>query len=76
LESTDRKKSEVVKWIDEHTTEMLDFCMDSIRYKSISGDELSIQRDFFGPFLKKMRWSDVDIFNVDRGKERPNINAV
>jgi acetylornithine deacetylase len=51
--------------------------MDSIRNRSVTGDELLIQRDFFEPFLqKKMSWSKVDSFSVDGEKERPNINAV
>jgi len=65
------------KWIDNHAQEIVDFCMDLIRHKSITGDEFSIQKDFLQPHLKmNMCWDTLDYFSVASGKERPNINAI
>ena len=69
--------SKILGWIDDHRQEIVGFCVDLMKYKSITGEELSIQRDFLEPFLRKnMSWTKVDRFSVAKDNERPNVNAV
>jgi len=67
----------IYDWIEEHKREIINFCHQFIEYKSVTGDELEVQCEFLLPFLKnEMKWDEIDYFNLAKGKERPNINAV
>ena len=68
---------EVYDWIDEHRRNIVDFCSEFIEHRSITGEELEVQREFLLPFLEnEMEWDEVDCFSLSKERERPNINAV
>jgi len=55
IESVEKR---VFAWIDEHKDDIIKFCMDYIRYKSPTGKELEVQRDFIKPFFEKAMKED------------------
>lgn len=70
-------KSRVNQWITDHHDQILKFCCDLLACKSVTGDELPIQRDVLLPFLRKeMQWDAITLVGSDPEQERPNINAV
>ena len=70
-------KNSSLNWIDRHKTQIVDFCRDFMRYKSVTGNEAEVQEKFILPFLKnEMIWDEIEYFSVDPEKNRPNINVV
>ncbi len=74
IESVEKR---VFAWIDEHKDDIIKFCMDYIRYKSPTGKELEVQRDFIKPFFEKaMKFDEIDYFSVAPDAERPNVSGI
>lgn len=71
-----KKVSNVISWIDDHEEDIINFLMDYIRFKSPTGKEEKVHKEFIYPFLKdEMDWDNVKIVDVSDKRNRPNINA-
>lgn len=69
----------VFSWVDDHKSDIADFCCNYIRYRSENppGLELEVQKDFIYPFFKQqMNWTSIDFFSVDKDKKRPNVTGI
>jgi len=70
-------EKKIFSWIDEHKSAITKFCMEFIQYKSPTGRELEVQRDFVKPFFEnEMKFDEIDYFSVAPDTERPNINGI
>lgn len=69
-------KEKVFSWIENHEDEMVDFLKEYVRYKSPSGKEEEVQKDFLKPFFEeKMDWDEVELIDKSEENNRPNVNA-
>lgn len=69
-------EEKILKWIDEHRNEIINFCLELLKYKSVTGKEASLQKEFLFPFLKEnFQFDEMEIFSVAEKEERPNIIA-
>jgi len=70
-------KEKVIRWINEHKEQIINFCADLIKYKSTTNNEVHVQRDFLFPFLKEnFQFKEIEIFSASKEHERPNIIAI
>ena len=75
--SLSEKEKAILTWIDQRKDEIINFCCDLIRYRSVTGNEREIQREFLQPFIEReLSPSYIDVFSADKEKDRPNITAV
>lgn len=73
VEETEKK---VYEWVDAHREDIIEFLRRFTRYRSPTGKELEVQRDFVKPFFEKeMHWDEIDYFSVAPDAERPNVNG-
>ena len=71
------KEKDIILWFDQHREEIANFCCELIKYKSITGDEKTIQREFLHKFVHEELKPDYDeAFSIDKEKDRPNVVAV
>lgn len=67
---------DIEDWIDRHQEEMLEFLKTYISYRSSTGDEEPVQREFVEPFFRdRMGWDEVEVVDVSDEGDRPNVNA-
>lgn len=67
----------VVEWIEQRKNDIIDFCYELIKYRSVTGSEAEIQRKFLHPFLEKnLDLDHLEVFSADKQKDRPNIVGV
>ncbi|MEM3449521.1 MAG: ArgE/DapE family deacylase [Nitrososphaerota archaeon] len=68
---------EVTKWIEDHKNELVNFCLELIKYKSITGNESDIQETFLYPFIKNnLNTEYLEIYSATSAKNRPNIIGI
>lgn len=68
-------KNKVLKFIDKHRKEIIKFLSEFIEYKSVTGYEEEVQRDFLKPFMEKMGLDHVELIALDQERKRPNVLA-
>lgn len=63
------------QWIDDHHSEIVQFCCDAISRKSVTGEELPFQK-WFKVKCEEAGFDEVDFWAVDEEEKRPNVVSV
>lgn len=69
-------RERILSWIEDNRGELIDFLKKFINYRSPTGKEKEVQKEFVEPFLsEEMEWDEVEIVDVSEKSDRPNVNA-
>ncbi|MCX8188434.1 MAG: M20/M25/M40 family metallo-hydrolase [Nitrososphaeria archaeon] len=64
----------VDEWIEDHRNEITNFCCKLIEYKSITGFEEEVQKNFLFPFIEKeLDFEYKELYYASSKERRPNI---
>lgn len=66
---------QICQWVDEHQQSMLDFCMQYMRFQSVTQNELEVQKWLLKRF-EEINFDKVDFWAVDKDQKRPNLVGV
>jgi hypothetical protein len=62
-------KHKVFKYIDKSKSEIIKFLSEYIKFKSITGEEEKVQKDFIVPFLEDMGLKNIELIALDKEKK-------
>jgi acetylornithine deacetylase/succinyl-diaminopimelate desuccinylase family protein len=67
----------ICEWIQKNQNNIIAFCCDLIKYKSVTGNEAEIQENVIYPFISNnINTEYLKVFSEDSHKYRPNIVGV